>query len=138
MFAVITHVAYSLMTKTILPSLGLSGVVWGFMGLFLARFPFQRVDCFIWFLWIFRTIAVPAIVFVLGFLMMDIVGLRRNEPGINHVAHLSGFMGGLILVGFWGVLERDGGSLAAQARARVRPSRVTTTLREPRRGHDWN
>src|SRR6218665_128236 len=32
LFAVITHVSYSLLTKSALPSLGLSGVVWGFMG----------------------------------------------------------------------------------------------------------
>ncbi len=54
LFAVITHVSFALLTKVYLPSLRLPGVVRGFMGLFLARFPFEKVDCFVWFLWKMR------------------------------------------------------------------------------------
>lgn len=135
-FAVVTHVAYSLMTKVYLPTLGLSGVVWGFMGLFIARFPFQKVECFVWFLWMIRTISVPAIVFVFGYLAMDIGAFRRNEPGVNHLAHLSGFMAGLVLVGLWGVLERDDRSRVV--RTRPRPGRATPLQQESLREHDWN
>lgn len=135
MFAVITHVTYSLVTTTFLPSLGLSGVVWGFMGLFIARFPFQQVQCLFWFLWIIRIIAVPALVFVFGFLAMDIGAFRRHEPGVNHVAHVSGFVGGLMLIGFWGVLERNDKSRQVLARQRV--NRVAPQPKA-RQDHDWN
>lgn len=134
-FAVITHVSYSLVAQATLPSLGLSGVIWGFMGLFLARFPFQKINCFVWFLWIIRTVAVPAMVFVLGFLMMDVGGLRRNEPGINHVAHLSGFVGGLMLIALWGVLERKAPSRAMRTRSQGPRTKVPQA---PRREHDWH
>lgn len=134
LFAIITHVSYSLMTTSVLPSLGLSGVVWGFMGLFIARFPFQRIDCFVWFLWIIRRMAVPALVFVFGFLAMDVGALRSNEPGVNHVAHLSGFIGGLMLVGFWGALERGGAP--RPARVRSQGNRLTKEPR-PLQEHDW-
>jgi membrane associated rhomboid family serine protease len=119
-FAIVTHISYSLLANEALPSLGLSGVVWGYMGLFLARFPFDRVKCFLWFLWIIRTVSLPSAVFVLGFLIMDIGAFRAHEPGVNHVAHFSGFFCGLLFIGFWGLLERDGASLSALESARRR------------------
>jgi membrane associated rhomboid family serine protease len=134
-FAVITHVSYSLMTTVFVPSIGLSGVVWGFMGLFLVRFPFQKVECLIWFLWIVRKIAVPAIVFVFGFLAMDIGAFRRHESGVNHLAHFSGFFAGLLLIGFWSLLERD--TTSRPVLARHRNSRMAPPP-EPQRRHDWN
>lgn len=135
-FTLITHVSYALLTQTFLPSLGLSGVVWGFMGLFIARFPFQKVECFVWFLWIFRTVTVPAIVFVFGFLAMDIGAFKQHEPGVNHLAHFSGFFGGLILIGLWGILERDDAARLALKRRQNRPRR-TAPMPLPRREHDW-
>ena len=135
LFAIITHVSYSFLTKSPLPSLGLSGVVWGFMGLFIVRFPFQRVECFVWFLWILRRVAVPAIIFVFGFLAMDIGAFRRDEPGVNHVAHLSGFMGGLLLIGLWNWLERG---TTKPRPARVRPSASRLPVERKALGEqDW-
>lgn len=135
LFAIVTHVSFALLTKVYLPSLGLSGVVWGFMGLFLARFPFEKVDCFVWFLWKMRIVGVPALLFVLGYLFMDVGALRRNEPGVNHVAHLSGFMAGMILIGLWSLLERP--TAPRKVRRQPVPARTTTIAPPTVQDHDW-
>jgi membrane associated rhomboid family serine protease len=134
-FAVVTHVSYSLMTKVFVPSLGLSGVVWGFMGLFLGRFPFQKVECFVWFLWVIRRVNVPALLFVLAFLVMDVFAFQRHDSNVNHFAHFSGFLSGLGMIGFWSLLERDVKPRPAPARHRNSRS---APLPKSRQEHDWN
>jgi membrane associated rhomboid family serine protease len=119
LFAIATNVAYSASATEPIPTIGLSGVVWGFMGLFLMRYPKDSIDCLVWYLWVIRTIQVPAFMFILAFLAFDI-GAFREEPNsnINHIAHISGFVAGVILhFGFWAFLSRE------DPDARKRPGR---------------
>ncbi len=52
-----------------IPTLGLSGVVWGFMGMFLFRYPREYIECWVLFL---GKVNVPAALFILGFLAFDV------------------------------------------------------------------
>lgn len=94
-----TNVVYGLSAREAIPTVGLSGVVWGFMGIFLMRYPKDNVKCFVWYLWVFKTIEVPAFLFILAFLALDVAAFR-NEPNgnVNHIAHFSGFFAGVV---FW-------------------------------------
>ena len=91
-FVLVTSLAYSASTHEPIPTLGLSGVVWGYMGLFLFRFPRDRIECWMPF---FNKIEVPASLFILAFLAFDIAAFRGPEvDAVNYVAHFSGFAAG--------------------------------------------
>src|SRR3982751_3705729 len=44
-FALATNLAYAASAREPIPTLGLSGVVWGYMGMFLFRYPKDRIEC---------------------------------------------------------------------------------------------
>jgi membrane associated rhomboid family serine protease len=104
-FVLVTNLAYAGFAKEAIPTLGLSGVVWGYMGMFLFRYPKDDIDCFVWYLWILKTIEVPAFLFILAFLAFDIAAYRHTgEVSINYVAHFAGFLAGaLYKIAFWKV-----------------------------------
>jgi len=101
-FVFVTNLAFSFTAKEAIPTLGLSGVVWGYMGMFLFRYPKDYIDCFVWY-GIFKTIEVPALIFILAFLAFDVAAYRHLEDSpVNYVAHFSGFASGaLFKLFFW-------------------------------------
>ena len=104
LFVFATNIAFSLTATSEIPTVGLSGVVWGFMGIFLLRYPTESIECFVWYLIIFwRTIEVPALLFILAFLAFDVAAFRALEDSeVNYVAHFSGFAAGVFFrVAFW-------------------------------------
>ena len=103
LFVFATNLAYDFSVKEPIPTLGLSGVVWGYMGIFLVRYPREKIDCFVWYIWIFKTIEVPALIFILGFLALNVAEYRNAaDTGVNYVAHLSGFAAGVLFkLCFW-------------------------------------
>jgi membrane associated rhomboid family serine protease len=104
LFVFATNIAFSLTATSGIPTVGLSGVVWGFMGIFLLRYPTESIECFVWYLIIFwRTIEVPALLFILAFLAFDVVAFRALENSeVNYVAHFSGFAAGAFFrLAFW-------------------------------------
>lgn len=108
-FVLVTNLAYAAATKESIPTVGLSGIVWGYMGMFLFRYPKDDIDCFVWWLWIVRTIEIPAFLFILAFLAFDIAAYRNADSGtVNHVVHFSGFIAGaLYKLAFWKVFSNE-------------------------------
>jgi len=112
-FVLVTNLAYAAVTKESIPTVGLSGIVWGYMGMFLFRYPKDNIDCFVWWLWIVRTIEVPAFLFILAFLAFDIAAYRHaggnaDSGTVNHVVHFSGFIAGaLYKLAFWKVFSNE-------------------------------
>jgi membrane associated rhomboid family serine protease len=93
-FVLATNLAYAATAPLPIPTLGLSGVVWGFMGIFLLRHPREYIECWVLFL---GKVNVPAALFILGFLAFDIMAYRSSEVlGVNYVAHFSGFVAGAL------------------------------------------
>ena len=103
MFVLVTNLSFAFSATPNIPTIGLSGVVWGYMGMFLFRYPRDKVNCFVWFLLILKTVEVPTFVFILAFLAFDIIGYRSGEDlGTNYIAHFSGFIAGaLYKLAFW-------------------------------------
>jgi membrane associated rhomboid family serine protease len=109
-FVLVTNLAYAAVTKESIPTVGLSGIVWGYMGMFLFRYPKDNIDCFVWWLWFVRTIEVPAFLFILAFLAFDIAAYRNSADSgaVNHVVHFSGFVAGaLYKLAFWKVFSNE-------------------------------
>jgi membrane associated rhomboid family serine protease len=109
LFVFITNIAFSMAMKGPAWTIGLSGVVWGYMGIFLMRYPRDKIDCFVWLLVIFKIIDVPAIVFILGFLGLNVAEYRHVDgSNVNYVAHFSGFAAGVMFkVLFWKVFATE-------------------------------
>jgi membrane associated rhomboid family serine protease len=103
LFVFSTNLAYDLSATEPVPTLGLSGVVWGYMGIFLMRYPKDGIDCLVWYVWILKTIEVPALVFILAFLAFDVAAYRHEaDTGVNYVAHFAGFTTGVLFkLVFW-------------------------------------
>jgi len=110
LFVFATNIAFSLTATGDIPTVGLSGVVWGYMGIFLLRFPKESIDCFVWYLiFFYRTIEVPALLFILAFLAFDVAAFRNLEgSAVNYVAHFSGFAtGALFRILFWKLFSTE-------------------------------
>jgi len=93
--AVGTHLTYSLAMMNVndaLPTLGLSGVVMGMIGVFVYLMPKIDIRCFLWFFVIFRIVKVPAWFLAAWYVSWDIYALYSSEEqsAINFIAHLSG------------------------------------------------
>lgn len=93
--AIGTHLAYSLAMMNVneaLPTLGLSGVVMGMIGVFVYLMPKVNIRCFLWFFVIFKIVRVPAWILAVGYIGLDISALYLSEDqsGINFIAHVSG------------------------------------------------
>jgi membrane associated rhomboid family serine protease len=102
-FVLFTNLVYALVVRSDIPTIGLSGVVWAYMGMFLLRYPRDNINCFVWFIWIFKTIEVPVFAFILAYLALNIAEYRHGAPtGINYVLHFSGFVAGVLFkLAFW-------------------------------------
>ena len=108
-FVLVTNLAFAFSATSNIPTIGLSGVVWGYMGMFLFRYPRDKVNCFVWFLLVLKTVEVPTFVFILAFLAFDIIGYRSGQDvGINYIAHFSGFIAGaLYKMAFWNLFTTE-------------------------------
>jgi membrane associated rhomboid family serine protease len=109
LFVFVTNIAFSLATKGPAWTVGLSGVVFGFMGIFLFRYPRDKIDCFVWFIIVFKIIDVPAMLFILAFLALNVAEYRHLEhSNVNYIAHFSGFAAGaLFRLMFWGAFTTE-------------------------------
>jgi membrane associated rhomboid family serine protease len=93
--AVGTHLSYSLAMMNVndaLPTLGLSGVVMGMIGVFVYLMPKINIRCFFWFFVIFRIVKAPAWLLAAWYVSWDIYALyfSEDQSAINFIAHLSG------------------------------------------------
>jgi len=123
-FVLVTSLAYAATAAEPIPTLGLSGVVWGFMGIFLFLYPRENIECWVLFL---GKVNVPAAIFILVFLAFDIIAFRYTEvAAVNYVAHFSGFVAGaLFKLGLWNTFADDPPALKRSlASARLSPART--------------
>jgi membrane associated rhomboid family serine protease len=88
------------------PLVGASGAISGILGAYLFMFPFARINALFF---IFR-VRMPAIIFIILWFISQILALfgsKINQSGIAWVAHISGFIAGIILFKFFTVKRRD-------------------------------
>ncbi len=119
--------AYSLFsfgTGDFTPTLGLSGIVMGMIGLFVFFLPGASIRCFVWLLVVVVRFPLPAWLLALWFVGWDVWILLSNQSfdGVNVIAHVSGATAGYLL-GFTfvrAIRENVGRRLAYLHRTRTR------------------
>lgn len=106
LMAVSTSLAYSISVagQDALPTVGLSGVVFGMMALLATLAPRIRIRCFFWFVIFVRVLRVPALLLALWYVGLNIYDLRHSDLNapVNYMAHVSGaFTGVAIGLLYW-------------------------------------
>jgi membrane associated rhomboid family serine protease len=126
-FVLVTSLSFALTASPATPTIGLSGVVWGYMGMFLFRYPKDDITC-----WFVRIIDVPAYLFILAFLAFDIAGYQHGENvHVNYAAHFSGFIAGaLYKLAFWNIFTTE---VPAEGKKRPVLGAARAPARLPRR-----
>jgi membrane associated rhomboid family serine protease len=81
-------------------SIGASGAIAGVMGAFLVRFTTRRLD-FVslpatWLPVLRARVSVPAYLYLLPWLAMNVVSLHLGRPGVGWHAHIGGFLFGVL------------------------------------------
>lgn len=100
--AIGTNTTYLLVVQSTtdsVPTLGLSGVVMGMIGLFIYFIPKAKIRCFFWFIFIIRKFGIPAWLLATWYFGWDVYDLYRygSSTGTNLVAHVSGFVQGYLI-----------------------------------------
>jgi membrane associated rhomboid family serine protease len=86
-----------------LPMVGASGAIAGVLGAYLVLYPFGQVFVFFWIIIFFRVIAIPAILLLGFWFLMQLLsaeGAGASVGGVAVWAHVGGFIAGMILVVF--------------------------------------
>jgi membrane associated rhomboid family serine protease len=82
------------------PMVGASGAIAGVMGGYLLLFPKARVDVLFIFVIFFRVFAIPAWIVLgiwFGIQLFSGVAVPSDGAGVAYLAHVGGFLGGLVL-----------------------------------------
>ena len=101
-----------------LPMVGASGAIAGVLGAYLVLFPFGQVFVFFWIIIFFRIIAVPAILLLGFWFLMQLLSAEAasaNVGGVAVWAHVGGFIAGMVLVLF---MRRSGVAMLQGPRTR--------------------
>jgi len=93
------YAALSILEGVAVPTLGLSGVVFGMMGMFACFVPRARVRCFAWLLLFYRRPAVPAWLLVAGYVLWNLYSwlLAGGNTQVNFIVHISGALFGYLI-----------------------------------------
>ncbi|HEY3919278.1 MAG TPA: rhomboid family intramembrane serine protease [Stellaceae bacterium] len=96
-----------------LPMVGASGAIAGVLGAYLVLYPFGHVFVFFWIIIIFRIVAVPAIILLGLWFLIQLLSAQDAGAGagVAFWAHVGGFVAGMILVPF--MRQRGVGMLQA-------------------------
>ena len=97
--AVITSISYSIISHENIPTLGLSGVVFGVIGLAAYMMPKAKVVTFVWFFSYMKNHYINAWVLALWYIGGNILDLFSfgNSTEINFISHVSGGISGYLI-----------------------------------------
>jgi membrane associated rhomboid family serine protease len=101
-----------------IPMVGASGAIAGVLGAYLVLYPFGKVFVFIWIIIIVRVVAVPAVLLLGLWFLMQLLSAQEVSAGSGGVAfwaHIGGFIAGMILLPF---MRRSGVGLWQPSRTR--------------------
>ena len=101
----VTGIAYSMMSigSKPIPTLGLSGVVTGMIGLSAYLMPKARIRVLFWLIVIVKRLYIPAWILAVWYIGWDMYELFKsgNSGGVNLMSHVSGGITGYVLGMLW-------------------------------------
>jgi len=99
--AVFAQVAFA--PNSSVPMVGASGAIAGVMGAYIIKFPRAKILTLVFLGFFFTFVQIPAAVF-LGFWIFGqtvyAALANPNQPGVAYLAHVGGFVAGMILLAF--------------------------------------
>jgi membrane associated rhomboid family serine protease len=100
--AAIAHSIYAISTgEGGIPAIGASGAISGVLGAYLIFFPHAKIHTII-FAFFITTVRIPAIAYIpFWFIMQLIFALIGQSGGVAYLAHIGGFLIGLISAYMW-------------------------------------
>ncbi len=95
LLAILTNLFYAFVSVThgvFVPTLGLSGIVFGMMGMFICFMPQANVRCFLWLFVVFKRFALPAWLIVLVYVCWNIYDWFAfgHNSSVNFIIHIAG------------------------------------------------
>ncbi len=79
------------------PALGASGAINGIVGMYVVLFPANNISLFYWILIFFGIYRTEGYWIILLWFAFDILGLVMGGGGVAYMAHIGGFVGGVVL-----------------------------------------
>lgn len=92
-FALLFHTLMA--SRLAVPIIGASGAIAGLLGAYLVRFPQGPITSLVFLVIRFKTVQVPAFVWLGAWLLLQLYGLRQGGT-VAWLAHLGGFLAGLL------------------------------------------
>lgn len=95
LLAILSNLFYAFISHmhgVFMPTVGLSGIVFGMMGMFICFMPQANVKCFFWFVVIFKRFAIPAWLITLAYVSWNIYDwvVYGNNSETNFIIHIAG------------------------------------------------
>src|SRR5215469_11296750 len=98
-----TQLAVEYVMRTVEPTIGASGGIFGILLAFALLFPRAR-------LLLYFAIPVPAWLFVSGYAVLELFfGITARQASVAHFAHLGGMLGGALVMLYWRLRSDRGG-----------------------------
>lgn len=85
--------------ESTVPMIGASGAISGVLGAYLILFPRARVLTLVTFIFFFRLLEIPAVIFLGMWIILQFINVSHcGQTGVAWLAHIGGFFTGLILL----------------------------------------
>lgn len=87
-----------------LPSIGASGGISGILTFYALAFPGTRLGLFFWWIYKFTWARIPALAFLAGWILLQIIGAMHHDGGVDtvsYLAHLGGAAAGVLMWAVW-------------------------------------
>lgn len=107
-----------------IPAIGASGAISGVLGAYLIFFPHAKIHTII-FAFFITTVRIPAIAYIpFWFIMQLVFAIIGQSGGVAYLAHIGGFMIGLLSAYLWNLIYniQSGASLYQRHNYRPKPS----------------